>query len=198
MATKVDFNAIRSAIREKYKKVAHSIDGGFLYPTGKEGAEKLGYDPFLIHSAPKPLIEIFCGVGCPFSLGEIALGETVLDVGCGGGFDLFCSSRMVGLEGKAFGVDLSPEMIKKAQANLALAGVSNARVQVGSSEQLPFDEDTFEVVTSNGVLNLSLEKEKTYSEIWRVLKPGGRLQFADMVLKEELPPEEMSAKAWSH
>ncbi len=198
MSTTIDPAAIQSAIKHKYKKVAGSIAGNFRYPTGIEGAKKLGYEPALVNSAPPELIEFFCGIGCPFSIGELYAGESVLDIGCGGGFDLFCASQMVGSTGKVFGIDLSPEMIAKAKQNLALAGVTNTHVQVGGSEQLPFENNTFDVVTSNGVFNLSPEKQKIYSEIWRVLKPGGRLQFADMVLKNELPPEEMSAKSWSH
>lgn len=198
MPQKVDLGEIQSAIKEKYKKVSNSPEGNFRYPTGRTGAETLGYDQNLINSAPKELSALFCGVGCPFTIGKIKREETVLDIGCGGGFDMFCSSELVGPKGKVFGLDLSIEMLEKAKENLALAGVSNATFQTGSSEKLPFKNNTFDVVTSNGVFNLSPEKEKTYSEIFRVLKPGGRLQFADMVLKEGLPPGELSAEAWSH
>ena len=197
MVANIDCKAIQNSIREKYVEVSRSIEGKFRYLTGKAGAEALHYDSSLIKSAPDELIELFCGVGNPFSLGEITLGQTVLDVGCGAGFDIYCSSKMVGLKGKVFGIDLTPEMVERARINLVLAGVSNAKVQVASSESIPFEDNSFDVVTSNGVLNLSPDKEKSFCEIYRVLKPGGRLQFADMVLKEELPLEEMSAKAWS-
>ncbi len=197
MVTNIDCESIQNSIREKYAEVSRSIDGKFSYPTGKAGAEALHYDSNLINSAPDKLIELFCGVGNPFSLGEIMPGETVLDVGCGAGFDIYCLSKMVGLKGKAFGIDMTPEMVERARKNLVLAGVTNAIVQVASSESIPFEDNSFDVVTSNGVLNLSPDKEKSFCEIYRVLKPGCRLQFADMVLKEELPPEEMSAKAWS-
>ncbi|MFO7983104.1 MAG: methyltransferase domain-containing protein [Desulfuromonadales bacterium] len=197
MSGKNDAEDIRSAVREKYRKAAESVSEVFAYPTGREGAEKLGYDSDLIASAPAALLDTFCGVGCPYSLAGISRGERVLDIGCGGGFDLFCAARMVGPEGKVFGIDLSEEMIEKARKNLDLAGASNAHTQVGHSERLPFEDDEFDVVISNGALNLSPEKQRTYSEMWRVLRPGGRLQFADMVLKDDLPAEKMTAEAWS-
>ena len=198
MAAKVFLDEIQTAIKEKYKKVSNSPDGNFRYPTGRAGAETLGYDPGLINSTPQELIDLFCGVGCPFMAGEIKQEEVILDIGCGGGFDMFCSSKLVGPKGKVSGLDLSIEMSEKAKENLALAGVNNTKVHTGSSEQLPFENNIFDAVTSNGVFNLCPEKQKTYSEVFRVLKPGGRLQFADMVLKKELPPGELSAKAWSH
>lgn len=197
MATNIDCTALQNSIREKYVAVSRSIDGKFRYPTGREGAKALKYDSGLIASAPAELIKLFCGVGNPFSLGEITPGQTILDVGCGAGFDLYCSSKLVGLKGKVFGIDLTPEMVESARKNLVLAGVSNAKVQVASSESIPFEDNSFDVVTSNGVLNLSPDKERSFCEIYRVLKPGGRFQFADMVLQEELPLEDISAKAWS-
>lgn len=198
MIQSIDLNAIQSAIKEKYKKVSCSPEGNFKYPTGKKGAEALGYDSTLIEAAPQELISLFCGIGCPFSAGKINTEETILDIGCGGGFDMFCASKLVGPKGKVYGLELSSDMAEKAKKNLSLASARNINIQIGSSEQLPFESSTFDAVISNGVFNLSPEKEKTYSEIFRVLKPGGRLQFADMVLKEELPPGEISAKAWSH
>ena len=197
MVTNIDCKSIQNSIREKYVEVSRSIEGKFRYLIGKAGAEALHYDYGLIESAPVELIELFCGVGNPFFLGEIKPGETVLDVGCGAGLDIYCSSKMVGLKGKVFGIDMTPEMVEKARNNLDLAGVTNAIVRVARSESIPFEDNSFDVVTSNGVLNLSPDKEKSFCEIYRILKPGGRLQFADMVLKEELPLEEMSAKAWS-
>lgn len=198
MVTHIDAEAIQQAIRERYSEASHCVEGLFRYPTGKAGAEALRYDPDFINSAREELLEGFCGVGNPFSLGEIQVGETVLDVGCGVGFDLFCASRLVEGSGEVRGIDFTPEMIDKAKHNLAEAGLSNVEVYLASSEDIPFEDNIFDVVTSNGVLNLSPDKEKSFSQIFRVLNPGGRLQFADIVLKEELPPEEMTAKAWSN
>lgn len=197
MITNDECREIQDAIRKRYRQVSRSIAGKFRYPTGQAGAEALGYAPHFIQSAPNELLELFCGVGNPFSQGDIHPDEVVLDVGCGGGFDLFCASLMIGPTGKAFGIDLTPEMAKRARENLAKAGASMTEVRVASSEKIPFDDDMFDVVISNGVLNLSPLKEASFGEIHRVLKSGGRFQFADMVLREELPAEKTVAKAWS-
>jgi len=189
---------IRQAIQEKYAEVAGSAAGKFQYPTGKAGAELLGYDPRDIRDAPEQLLESFCGVGNPFSLGDIGPGETVLDIGCGAGFDLLVASRKVGPNGRVYGVDMTQEMVGKAAKGLAQAGATNFDVRFANVEELPFEESTFEVVISNGVLNLSPSKSVAFREIYRVLKPNGRLQFADIVLREELPAGIAgSADAWS-
>jgi ubiquinone/menaquinone biosynthesis C-methylase UbiE len=140
----------------------------------------------------------FCGVGNPFSLGEISQGATVLDIGCGAGFDLFCAARAVGPTGKVIGIDLTPEMVDRATVNLTRAGIANVEIHNASVEQIPLPNETVDLVISNGVLNLSPDKERTFSEIARVLKPGGVLQFADIVLSQELPADQKSANAWSN
>ena len=189
---------IQQAIRKKYAEVSHSSKGIFSYPTGEKGANLLGYNLSEFTRLPNELLESFCGVGNPFSLGPIEKEDSILDIGCGAGFDLFVASTKVGENGKVCGIDLTPEMVTKATKNLQLASCQ-VEVQVGSSEEIPFDRDTFDVVTSNGVLNLSPLKEQSFKEIYRVLKPGGQLQFADIILKEKLP-EEITGNldAWSN
>lgn len=192
------FDEIQAAVRKKYEEVSESAEGKFKYPTGKAGATALGYDLSILADMPDVLVESFCGVGNPFTLGPVNEGESVLDIGSGTGFDLIVASRMVGTEGKVCGIDLTPEMAKKAEANLKAAGVVNGEVRVAGAEEIPYDENTFDVVTSNGVLNLSPLKEKSFGEVHRVLKPNGRLQFADIVLKEDLPQKiACSLEAWS-
>jgi SAM-dependent methyltransferase len=193
-----DQSAILRAIRDKYKRVARSAAGLFKYPTGPEGARALGYDDETVATALPEFLRSFCGTGNPFALGEIAEGEAVLDVGCGAGFDLLVASRLVGPTGNVFGIDITPEMVALATENIARSGIKNVEVRQGTSEALPFEESSFEVVISNGVLNLSPRKERTFEEIFRVLKPGGWLQFSDIVLDNDLPEEIVgSLEAWS-
>ena len=195
----LDTKNIQNAIREKYADVSNTAANKFNYPTGKEGAILQGYDRTLIEKMPDDLIESFCGVGNPFALGSINSGETVLDVGCGAGFDLIVASLKVGQNGKVCGIDLTSEMAEKAKSNLKQYGVENYDVQVAGVESIPYPDNTFDVVISNGVLNLSPLKEKSFGEIYRVLKPNGRLQFADIVLKEDCAGAMCSTlEAWSN
>jgi arsenite methyltransferase len=188
---------IREAVRGKYREVAACAEGKFGYPTGRLGAETLKYDLSVIEAIPEGLVESFCGVGNPFSLGPVEAGQSVLDVGCGAGFDLITAGRLVGSEGRASGIDLTPEMVERARYNLETAGIAG-EVKVAGCEEIPFPDEEFDLVISNGVLNLSPEKEKCFAEIFRVLKPGGRLQLADIVLKGDLPEEKArSLDAWS-
>ncbi len=192
------FEEIQSAVRKKYAEVSESAEGRFKYPTGKEGASALGYDLSIMGEMSDELMESFCGVGNPFNLGPINEGDSVLDIGSGAGFDLIVASRMVGPGGKVCGIDLTPEMAQKAVTNLKVAGVNNGEVRISGAEDIPYGDNTFDVVTSNGVLNLSPLKEESFREIYRVLKPYGRLQFADIVLKEDLPQKiACSLEAWS-
>ncbi len=193
-----DVQEIRKVIRDKYAEVSISAEGKFQYPTGKAGAKALGYDPVVIESAPTRFFESSCGVGNPFSLGTIRPGAAVLDFGCGAGFDLFVASRLVGERGLVCGIDLTEDMVLRAGENLTLAGITNFEIKKVDSETIPYDDCSFDVVISNGVINLSPCKETSFKEIYRVLKPGGRLQFADGVLEKDLPASLAgSAEAWS-
>jgi arsenite methyltransferase len=185
MADQPDEKKLQAAVREKYAEVSRSAAGKFNYPTGRDGAIRQGYDPAIIQSMPDELIVSFCGVGNPFKLGPIKAGEIILDVGCGAGFDLIVASNLVGREGKVCGIDLTPEMAEKAKSNLKQYGVRNYDIQAAGAESIPYPDNTFDAVISNGVLNLSPLKGKCFREIYRVLKPEGRLQFADIVLKQD-------------
>ena len=172
--------------------------GKFGYPTGRAGAEALRYDPAFIHAAPPSLLNSFCGVGNPFSLGEIQPGSNVLDIGSGAGFDLYVAKRLTGESGRVCGIDLTSEMVDRARLSLAESGMDDIEVTHVSSEKIPYDDNTFDAVISNGVINLSPCKQELFQEIFRVLRKGGKLQFADVVLEKELPGTLVgSLEAWS-
>jgi SAM-dependent methyltransferase len=181
---------IRESIKGKYSQVAAAGAAAcFKYPTGEEGLKQQRYPLDLIRDFPPALINSFCGVGNPFSLGSIHPGESVLDIGCGAGLDALLAALMVGAEGRVVGIDVTQAMIDKAKANLALLDLQNVAFQVGEAESLPFPDNDFDVVISNGVFNLTLNKEMALKEAHRVLKPGGRLLLADMILTADLPPD---------
>lgn len=197
--TQAQLEAIRSAIQNKYKDVAtKSADGFFKYTVGRQGAIELGYDMSIINEMPEDLLRSFCGVGNPFGIEQIAAGSVVLDVGCGAGFDMIVAHSLVGETGRVCGIDMTAEMLDKAESNFSRLGITKCETQLVDSARIPYEDDTFDVVISNGVINLSAEKLELFKEIRRVLKPGGRLQFADMILNKPLPPG-MSANldAWA-
>lgn len=176
-----DLKKIETGIREKYIKVAKSPEGQFKYPTGKKGLEALHYDKTLIDKLPDSVASFYCGVGNPFSLGKINTGEQVLDIGCGAGVDTILASMMTGPTGSVVGVDILPEMLQQAETNLRMTVLKSVTFKKASGKNLPFPGDTFEVVISNGVINLIPDKKSALTEIVRVLKPGGRLMVADQV-----------------
>ena len=189
---------IQETIRETYSKAAKSPDGLFSYPIGQQGLETLKYDPEFLRALPAEVAASYCGVGNPFSLGPINAGESVLDVGCGAGVDTLCSAMKVGPSGKVVGIDLTPAMLDRAERNLSRTDLKNVSFKQGSVEDLPFADADFDVVTSNGAFNLVPDKAGALAEIHRVLKPGGRLMFADEVLTGELPKEkDKIIKSWA-
>lgn len=189
---------VREEIREKYRMVARSTAGCFRYPTGREGALILGYDAGLVASQPDAVMDGFCGVGNPWSIAPVAPGAAILDIGCGAGFDLIVASHLAGDRGRVLGTDLTGEMIDRAQQAIRLAGAVNTEAVLVEDERIPSADATFDVVVSNGVFNLSPDKPRFFAEVVRVLKPGGRLQFADIILERPLPPGLAgSVESWS-
>ena len=176
-----DLKKIEAGINEKYAKVASSPEGQFKYPTGRKGLEALKYDKALTEKLPNEVASSYCGVGNPFSLGKINKGEHILDIGCGAGVDTILAAIIVGPNGSVSGVDIVSEMIARAESNLQMMALDNVKFQKVSGENLPFSDDTFDVVISNGVINLIPDKEAALSEIIRVLKPAGRLMVADQI-----------------
>ncbi|MBU0730824.1 MAG: methyltransferase domain-containing protein [Proteobacteria bacterium] len=178
--------------------MSQSAEGKFKYLTGKAGAESLGYDSSFLKTIKPELINSFCGVGNPFSISHIPPGSSVLDIGCGAGFDLMIASHLTGIEGRVCGIDLTAEMVARAKKNLEKTPFSNIEIKQVESDDIPYDDNTFDFVISNGVINLSPCKQKLFKEIYRTLKPGAMLQFADIVLEKELPSSLVgSLEAWS-
>ena len=196
--TAKDKKWIQKTIWKTYSKAAKNPDGMFRYPTGHEGLKSLKYDPELLKTLPAEVAASYCGVGNPFALGPINEGDVVLDVGCGAGVDTLFSAMMTGPLGKAVGLDLTPAMLERAKKNLSKTDLKMVRFEEGSVENLPFTDEEFDVVTSNGALNLVPDKARAFGEIYRVLKPGGRLMVADEILTGELPKEkDKIIKSWA-
>ncbi len=180
--TKEDKKKIKDTIRIKYSEVSVTPENLFQYPTGLAGLKALNYDRDIVRSLPESVTSSFCGAGNPFSLGKINFGEKLLDIGCGGGVDTMVAALMVGSTGQVIGIDISAQMLERAQKNLHNAALKNIAFDSANPEDLPFPDQFFEVVISNGVFNLIPDKTKALAEVFRVLKPGGRFMIADQIL----------------
>lgn len=186
---KLSLEALRSEIKKEYAGVAQSPHEGYHFHTGRRAAAIHGYDDALLEGIPEISIESFAGTGCPFRAGPLNPGETVVDIGSGAGLDSLIASRLVGDNGRVIGIDMTEEMRLKAQAGAQAMGATNVEFREGWAENLPLPDEYADVVISNGVLNLTLNKEKTLIEWRRVLKPGGRLQIGDILVATPLPDD---------
>jgi SAM-dependent methyltransferase len=183
----VDVETLRASIREEYRAVALEPDRGFHFHTGARLAAMLDYPDALIAELPMGAVASMAGTGRPFALGEMLRGEHVVDCGAGAGVDAIIAARLVGPDGVVIGVDMTREMLDKARANATEAGVANVEFREGLLEQLPVETAWADVVISNGVLNLVPDKPAALAEMHRVLRPGGRLLVADIVLGRAVP-----------
>jgi arsenite methyltransferase len=183
----VDPRALREEVKAKYRAVAVDPHGSYHFHTGRPLARRLGYDEAVVAALPDRAVEAFAGVGNPFSLENLKPGERVIDLGSGGGFDCFIAAGQVGPEGRVVGVDMTEEMLDRSRTAAAAMGLRNVEFRQGVIEELPIDDGSADVVISNGVINLCADKRRVFAEVMRVLKPGGRLQFADIANGKEIP-----------
>jgi SAM-dependent methyltransferase len=185
----VDRNQLRTAIRQKYTDVADTPQLGFHFHTGRPLAAMLGYDLAVVDRLPPATVESFAGMGNPFAMGRLAAGETVLDVGCGAGFDSLQAAAQVGPRGRVIAVDMTEAMLRRTRDGAAALGLKNVDAREGYMEELPVEDASVDVVISNGVINLAPDKVTVIEEIRRVLKPGGRIQIADIVVHRPVPQD---------
>lgn len=184
----LDVQLLKREIKKTYASVSQEPEKDFIFPTGRAWAEDLDY-PAELAAVPDAAVESFAGVANPFSLGRLELGEQVLDLGSGAGTDSLVAAQMVGPEGHVTGIDMTPEMLAKARAAAAELGQQNIEFVAAEAERLPFDEASFDVVISNGVIDLIPDKDAVFSEIFRVLRPEGRIQIADVTIQQPVSEE---------
>ena len=178
---------LRREVQSKYAEVATNPDQTFHFHHGRPSAEKLGYPMDKVDAMPAQAVESFAGVGNPFSVGTLQPGETVLDVGSGAGFDCFIAGQAVGPAGKVIGVDMTEAMLDKARDVAQQMGLDQVEFRQGFAEELPVPDASVDVVISNGVINLCPDKYRAFQEVFRTLKPGGRLYLADIVVHKPVP-----------
>lgn len=183
----VDLNELRQAVQNEYEVVANNPAHGFHFHTGRPLTRMLGYNEDWLEGIPEASIESFAGTGNPFSLGQLKPGERVVDVGSGAGIDSLIAARMIGPDGRVVGVDMTPAMLAKARQAGQEARLPNVEFREGFGESLPVFDKWADVVISNGVLNLMPDKAAALAEMARVLKPGGRLQIADILVEKPVP-----------
>jgi SAM-dependent methyltransferase len=184
----IDVELLKSEIKKTYSSVSDEPDKDFFFPTGRAWAEDLDY-PEELANVPELAAESFAGVANPFALGRLSPGERVLDLGSGAGMDSLVAAQMVGERGHVTGIDMTEAMLTKARAAATEMGLANVDFVEGEAEQLPFADESFDVVISNGVIDLIPDKDAVFSELYRVLAPGGRLQIADVTIQNPVSAE---------
>lgn len=185
--TPVDPVALREEVKNKYREVACNPHGSYHFHTGRRLAKRLGYEDAVVARMPDEAVESFAGVANPFALQALAPGEKVVDIGSGAGFDCFIAAQQVGPSGKVVGIDMLEEMLRKSRAGAARMELENVEFRDGLIEEMPVEDGWADVVIANGAINLCADKKKAFEEIWRVLRPGGRLQFADIANGKPVP-----------
>ena len=185
----IDVEVLKCEIKKTYARVSQEPDEDFVFPTGRAWILDLGYPPELVARLPEAAAESFAGVANPFALGRLEPGEVVLDVGSGAGTDSLVAAQMVGPEGRVTGIDMTPEMLAKAKAAAGEMKATNVEFVAGEAERLPFEDESFDVVISNGVIDLIPDKDAVFSEIHRVLRPRGRIQIADVTIQNPVSEE---------
>jgi SAM-dependent methyltransferase len=184
--TTLDTTLLEVKVKEMYRQVAENPHGVFHFEMGQGVAERLGYPADQLALVPGAALESFAGVGYFFDLAGLRPGETVIDLGSGSGTDAFLAAALVAPSGKVVGVDFTPEQVEKARSLAAEAGIENVEFREGRIEALPAEEDGFDCVISNGVINLAPDKKRVFAEVARVLRPGGRMAIADIVSEAQL------------
>ena len=184
----IDVDLLKNEIKKTYASVSQEPERDFIFPTGRAWAEDLRYPPELAN-VPDTAVESFAGVANPWELGRLTPGERVLDLGSGAGTDSLVAAQMVGEQGSVTGIDMTPEMLTKARAAAAEMNAANVEFVESEAERLPFPDERFDVVISNGVIDLIPDKDAVFAELFRVLVPGGRMQLADVTIQNPVSAE---------